>query len=195
MLLVVGSARLEIVLGVDRLPATNETLLAGTACVEPGGKGLIQAVVARRAGAPVRLVAPIGDDAAGRVLREAVAAEGLALEDLVTVAGASDVAVTTIAADGERTVAISANAARGAKPPACLDRLGVGDAVLVQGELPLEVARACLEAARARGARTFANLSPVAFDMRPFLLPADARELGGRAFLDAARSPFALSLS
>ena len=60
--LVVGNAVIDRFYMLDRLPAPGETLLAAAARRQYGGKGLNQAAVAARAGARVRLVAPVGDD-------------------------------------------------------------------------------------------------------------------------------------
>ena len=76
-ILVVGNAMVDIAYRVPRLPRPGETLLARARTVDAGGKGLNQAVAARRAGAEVRLVAPVGGDAAARRLDDVLAREGL----------------------------------------------------------------------------------------------------------------------
>lgn len=54
--LVIGSANVDFVVTVERLPAPGETVSEGTLLVNHGGKGANQAVAARRlGGAPVRL--------------------------------------------------------------------------------------------------------------------------------------------
>ena len=52
---VIGNAGLDLRLAVPRLPLPGETLIGSDAARAPGGKGLNQAVVAARCGAPVRL--------------------------------------------------------------------------------------------------------------------------------------------
>ena len=59
-ILVVGNAVVDIAYRLRRLPRPGETLLASARTMDVGGKGLNQAVAARRAGAKVRLVAPVG---------------------------------------------------------------------------------------------------------------------------------------
>ena len=56
--LVVGNAVLDIAYRVPHLPRPGETLLRERPYVDVGGKGLNQAIAARRAGADVRLLAP-----------------------------------------------------------------------------------------------------------------------------------------
>ena len=61
-LLVVGNATVDVSFELESLPRPGETLLARGRMVDAGGKGLNQAVVARRAGAEVIYVAAVGDD-------------------------------------------------------------------------------------------------------------------------------------
>jgi ribokinase len=68
-LVVLGSANLDHVHRVARIPAPGETVLATGGARHPGGKGANQAVAAARAGAPTTFIAMLGDDAAGAVLR------------------------------------------------------------------------------------------------------------------------------
>ena len=49
---VVGSANVDLVLPVQRIPRPGETVLAGVMTRGPGGKGANQAVASARAGAP-----------------------------------------------------------------------------------------------------------------------------------------------
>ena len=74
MITVFGSTNLDQVGTVSRLPAPGETVAGGTFSMAPGGKGANQALAARRAGADVRHVSAVGDDAfadmALKLLRE-----------------------------------------------------------------------------------------------------------------------------
>ena len=69
-ILVVGTAVVDMAYRIRRLPRPGETLLASARTMDVGGKGLNQAVAARRAGAKVRLVAPVGGDEAARRIRD-----------------------------------------------------------------------------------------------------------------------------
>jgi len=66
--IVLGSANVDMVLGVERYPGPGETVVATGHREAPGGKGLNQAVAAARAGARTTFVAAVGDDDAGRSL-------------------------------------------------------------------------------------------------------------------------------
>jgi ribokinase len=161
-ILIVGNAVIDIAYRVRRLPRPGETLLASARTVDVGGKGLNQAVAARRAGAAGRLVAPVGRDAAARRIRAALAREGLDPALLVAVAAPTDEAVIWIAEDGENAIVSTANAARRLLPAdvAAVESLGRADTLLMQGNIPTETIARCLKAARGRGARVMVNTAP-----------------------------------
>ena len=75
--LVVGSANVDFTVAVSRLPEPGETVSEGTLLVNHGGKGANQAVAARHLGAEVRFIGCVGEDASGRAIRDALAAEGI----------------------------------------------------------------------------------------------------------------------
>jgi len=62
-IVVVGSANVDMIVRVPRLPARGETVLGDAFRTTPGGKGANQAVAARRAGADVAFVGCLGADA------------------------------------------------------------------------------------------------------------------------------------
>jgi ribokinase len=74
---VVGSANIDLVARLERLPEAGETLPSTSFSVIPGGKGANQAVAAARLGADVRFVGAVGTDAHGETLLQALAADGI----------------------------------------------------------------------------------------------------------------------
>ena len=64
--------------GLEALPGPGEERFAGDMLRSPGG-GAITAVGARRLGLKTALVAPLGDDLAGRFVRRELDAEGVIL--------------------------------------------------------------------------------------------------------------------
>lgn len=189
MLHVVGNAAIDTIFRVDRFPFPGETIVAQSMAEDIGGKGANQAVVAARAGIPVRLVAAVGDDAAAADLRAQLAAEGVIGDGLRTIAGPTDRSLITVNGAGENTIVSLIGAAQAFDPPAAgaLDGLAAGDMVLCQGNLRPEVTVACLERARRAGATTALNPSPVfpsaGFDWRLADLVVvnriEAQQLGG----------------
>src|ERR1700712_1908743 len=86
---IVGSANMDVVFEVERIPGPGETLLAETAARYPGGKGLNQAVAAARAGAVTAFVGAVGSDDNGAALTAAMSGAGISTEWLRTVPGES----------------------------------------------------------------------------------------------------------
>jgi ribokinase len=74
---VVGSANIDLVAGLDRLPEAGETLASTSFALVAGGKGANQAVAAARLGAAVRFVGAVGEDGHGDVLLAALQADGI----------------------------------------------------------------------------------------------------------------------
>ncbi|WP_268817128.1 PfkB family carbohydrate kinase [Rathayibacter sp. VKM Ac-2754] len=78
-LVVLGSANLDHVHRVARIPAPGETVLALDYRTYPGGKGLNQAVAAARTAPGTAFVTSLGRDAGGDELATVLAGEPLAL--------------------------------------------------------------------------------------------------------------------
>lgn len=83
-ILVVGSANIDFVCRVEKIPEPGETVVSdGTYAFVPGGKGANTAVAARRLGADVVFCARLGSDSYGKQLTEKYAAEGIDTRFLV----------------------------------------------------------------------------------------------------------------
>jgi ribokinase len=161
-ILIVGNAVVDIAYRIRRLPRPGETLLASARTIDVGGKALNQAVAARRAGAEVRLVAPVGRDEAAQRIRDLLAREGLDPALLVAVDAPTDEAVIWVAEDGENAIVSTADAARGllATDVAAVEGLRPTDTLLMQGNIPTETMARCLDAVRGCGARLMVNTAP-----------------------------------
>ncbi|GAA2865073.1 PfkB family carbohydrate kinase [Microbacterium arabinogalactanolyticum] len=189
---VVGSANLDIVVGIPRLPTLGETLLGEALGRFPGGKGLNQAVASARSGAPTRMCAMVGDDEAGDLLQASARDAGVIGEFRRTDAAPTGVAhILSVHGDNSILVAAGANGALAAADAAA-DVAGAS-VVLAQLEVPVEAVAAALAAARAAGALTILNAAPAAEAALALLGDADilvvneteADELGGVARLHA----------
>ena len=82
---VVGSANLDLVAEVDRLPGPGETVPGHSYAEYPGGKGLNQAVAAARSGASTSFVGCVGRDAASAVVLDVMAGDGIDTSRVATV--------------------------------------------------------------------------------------------------------------
>jgi ribokinase len=139
---VVGSANLELVARVARLPRPGETVTDATFERVPGGKGANQAVAAARLGAAVRFVGCVGGDAFGEEVRSALDASGVSCE--VRVADVpTGVALIVVDQHGENEIVVAPGANTRLAPEDL--ELGEHDAVLCQLEIPLETVMAAAE--------------------------------------------------
>lgn len=167
-LLVVGNAVIDVTYRLERLPAPGETVLAGAREAEVGGKGLNQAVVAHRAGLSTRLVAAVGADPGGELVRSRLADEGMTTEGLQTLPdAATDESVVLVAGSGENAIISTATAA-GRLPESVVQaeiaRMLPGEILLLQGNLGRSLTEAALRRGRAEGLTLVLNAAPVAFD-------------------------------
>jgi ribokinase len=157
---VVGNACLDVTYHLGRLPTPGETLIAERVETDLGGKGLNQAVAARRAGADVRLVAPIGNDAVGKRIKAVLETEGIE-DGLFVQSGPSDDSLLLLAPDGENIIISNTSRAQALKPADIgADRFAGADLLLLQGNLSREATLHVMESARHAGLRIALNPSP-----------------------------------
>ena len=163
---VVGSLNLDLVVRVARMPRTGETIRGSSVDHHLGGKGLNQAVAARRSGAEVAMVGCVGDDDFGRQLLAGLAAEGIDHAEVATVAGPTGIAVPLVdegTGDNAIVVVAGANGAMDAPRVARAEQAVRSAAVVVlQFEIPLDGVVAAAEIARDGGAQVVLNPSPAA---------------------------------
>jgi ribokinase len=163
MIHVIGNAAVDSVIQVERFPRPGETIVALGASEDLGGKGANQAVVAARCAAPVRLVAPIGDDALGELIRSSLASEGVQTDGVTNSPCGTDRCVITVDRHGENTILSLIDAARNFDPIAetrIESWINAGDLVVMQGNLRPGVTRDCLALTKSKGATTVLNPSP-----------------------------------
>lgn len=161
---VVGSANLDYVTRVPRLPAAGETVLAESASVGLGGKGMNQAVAAALLGAGVRFVGAVGDDDAGERIRSALTSAGVDGSGVRRVPGLlSGAAYIAVDPAGENCIVVApgANAAVDAdQVRAALAEVPAGAVFVAQLEVPVEAVAAVATIAAERSGRFVLNLAP-----------------------------------
>jgi ribokinase len=163
-LLVVGSANVDLVAGVDRLPTEGETVMGGSLSQFAGGKGANQAVAASRAGAAVAFAGCVGGDAFGDWLSEGLARECIDLALLRRTADRpSGTALIAVDRGGRNQIVVipGANAAVDEKQIEAID-FGRHDTVVFQLEVPAASVWLGLRRAREAGCRTILNPAPAA---------------------------------
>jgi ribokinase len=204
---VIGSANVDYTVQAARLPRAGETVSAGTLLVNHGGKGANQAVAARRLGADVRFIGCVGDDAAGRGIRGALAGEGIEVGGVaVTGAAATGTALIMVDAEGRNQIAVAPGANRLLAVDHVRDRTEDfvwADVVVCQLETPVDTVAWALDAARRQRAITILNPAPVppaplaCWSLVDYLTPneGEAARLSGMAIagpVDVTRAAEAL---
>lgn len=161
---VFGNVGVDETMAAEEWPSPGQTVIVGAPSRDIGGKGANQALVLRRAGAQVHLIAPIGDDEAGEWIKTELTGEGLDPADLVTLHGSTDRSMIFVAPDGENAIASVVGCAASIEPvdvTAWIQRAVPGDVLLLQGNLRFDTTERALAAARERGVRTVLNPSPI----------------------------------
>jgi ribokinase len=163
--LVIGSANVDYIVALRRLPRPGETVSEGTLSVAHGGKGANQAVAARRLGADVRFIGCLGDDASGRAVLEALDAEGIATDGVtLTRDRATGTALIAVDGEGRNQIAVAPGANRlltVERVKARAEDFAWAQVVACQLETPLPTVAWALSAAREHGAITILNPAPV----------------------------------
>ena len=164
--IVVGSINIDLVVTGQKLPAPGETVIGGRFGQHHGGKGGNQAVAAARLGAPVAFIGAVGDDDFGRSARDTLAAEGIDVSQIRTLADqATGVALILVDADGENSISVASGANGAVTPEQVAGSIAVlapgpGDIVLVGHEVPTAAVASALRAAGERGVMTILNPAP-----------------------------------
>ena len=166
---VVGSANVDLVVGVRAIPAPGETVLGGGLVRHAGGKGANQAVAAALQGADVALLVAVGDDDEGRFLAREISAAGVDASGLQIVPDQpTGTALITVSDDGENAIVVSP----GANAQLRVSGLD-GGIVSVSCEISDAAVRGALAAGRAAGALTVLNPSPMPADAVALMPSAD----------------------
>ncbi len=160
----VGSANVDLVVRLPRLPGPGETVSGGVLERGHGGKGANRAVGSARLGASTALVGAVGDDDAGRELREELVRAGVDVDHLATAPLPTGTACVWVDPAGENCIAVAPGANGALTAPAVLQAVralaGPASVVVADLEVPLEAVEAAAEAARAAGSAFVLNPAP-----------------------------------
>lgn len=170
-IVVLGSANLDFVVRTPARPGPGETVFGSAFTTVPGGKGLNQAIAARRAGGAVCMCGAVGMDAWGEVLRDTLMADGVDVSTLATVPGDSGTAHITVQGSGENSIIVvpGANASVTTLSAPAAELIAGAAALVMQFELPQSVLLEAAAHARRHGVRTVLTPAPV-LDPVPGLL-------------------------
>ena len=170
---VAGSANIDLVAGVRRLPGPGETVLASSFQTLPGGKGANQAVAAAKAGAPVTFFGCVGSDSFADTVAAVLTEAGVDLACLDRCPLPTGTALISVDAAGQNHIAVFPGANSALRFRKEFGQASPGDVLLCQNECPLNVILEYLNAARDQGVRTMLNAAPVVDLPDGLLAPVD----------------------
>lgn len=158
----VGSANMDIVFAVARIPLPGETLIAESVAKYPGGKGLNQAVAAARSGGDTTFIGALGVDENGDELLATMSGAGIAAQLVRRVPAESGQAFIVVAESAENTIIVASGANADVTSLTIDERECVtkSTVLLMQFELPLELVIEAAIAARAAGTIVMLNAAP-----------------------------------
>jgi ribokinase len=162
-IVVIGSANMDVVIPVARLPEPGETITGGDLALHPGGKGANQACTAGRLGGRAAMIAQLGADPFATTLIESLESSGVDTSRVGRCGRATGCASIYVLPGGENSIVISPGANATLDPETALARLNdiePGDFVLCQLEIPIAAVEAALARARSTGAITILDPAP-----------------------------------
>jgi len=161
--IVVGSANVDQVFRVERIPSPGETVLSTGFSTARGGKGQNQAVAAARAGAPTAFIAALGDDAFGSDTRAGLIDDGVDVTGVRSLDAATGTALIAVDSVGENTIIVEAGANRLLVDLQSADAAAIAasSVLAMQLEIPLETVIAAARIARAGGTTVMLNAAPI----------------------------------
>ena len=175
---VLGSLVFDIAIQVDHVPKTHETVLASAVTVSAGGKGLCQAVAARRLHAQVHVIGRVGTDVFADVLLAVMDREGIDRTAVTRDEAGTHLSVPIVTPDGNNRIIGAPRSSMRVTPEdvdAGAEALSTCDLVLLQGETPLAACLAALDKL-APDALVVWNPAPASFSLAEML----GRERGAR---------------
>ncbi len=160
----VGSANMDIIFTVERIPRPGETLLAESVATYPGGKGLNQAVAAARAGAVTTFIGALGTDGHGDELAATMTDAGIDRSLVRRSTAPTGQAFIVVSDTAENTIIVASGANAGVTTLTEAERVAITGAavLLMQLELPVSVVVEAALLARSAGTTVMLNAAPAA---------------------------------
>ena len=174
MIIVFGSANVDLVMTLPSLPAPGETVLTESYQTVPGGKGANQALAAQRAGAETIFAGAVGDDAYAQLALSLLQSEGVDLSVIKISDRPTGCAVVQVDSKGENAIGVASGANLDARADQISDQLlHKSQLVVLQREVPIEQSVELATRARAHGIKVIFNLAPAARVPDGFLADVD----------------------
>lgn len=160
--LVFGSLNLDLVAYADKLPALGQTVTGEKLLRFPGGKGLNQAIAAKRSGSQVLMVGALGSDSEGDFLSQVLVEEKVDPRFISKVEVQTGIAVIEVSSDAQNRILIIPGANATVKfNESYLSNSAFSKVCLAQLETPIvEVSKFMIKAKNA-GSITILNPAPI----------------------------------
>jgi ribokinase len=162
--LVIGSASIDVSVMTAALPQPGETVIGHGSLIAPGGKGSNQAVAAVACGAATHFVGRTGADVFGRMIRDALSARGVQIDELRSVEDAASGLATISVEDSGRNAIVVVPGSNARLTPADLDALRplIASAanVVLQCEILMETVYHAIDVAADAGTPVILNPAP-----------------------------------
>lgn len=146
----------------DHFHENGETLVADSVYEEVGGKGINQAIAAKRMGAEVSFLAAIGDDENGKKCIEAAKANGINADFKIKCGKVTPFAFILADKNGENRVTEYKNAELDENDVLSFEKeITSSDILLLQQEVPADVNAKAIEIAGKHDVRVVLNPAPI----------------------------------
>ncbi|MBB4806218.1 ribokinase [Chryseobacterium defluvii] len=162
-IIVVGSSSIDLILETDKIPSTNETVLARGSESYFGGKGANQAVGASRLGASVYFIGCVGMDPLGQQIMRNLVSENVNVGFVYETDREATGTAYVTAADGNAMIVVvpAANKCLSTEHIDAADRyFQTVDLVLVQLEVSIDVVEYAVKKAKKYGKKVGLYASP-----------------------------------
>jgi ribokinase len=160
---VVGSANIDQISYVDKIPNDGETVFGDSYQMGFGGKGANQAVMAGLLGAEVYMICCLGSDVYKDMTIDNFKSNGVATDYIQIVEGSSGVAPIWVDKTGQNRIIVipgANNLISDSKAIDSLKTIGNIDVLVGQFEIPMEVNEAVFSYAFKNGVTTVLNPAP-----------------------------------
>ncbi len=174
-ILVIGSINKDLVVNTLRFPKEGETILGNNFYTTNGGKGANQACAIGKLGGDVSMLGAVGNDNFAKDLSDALSSNNVNINNLLIKDNVSTgIAVITVTNDGTNHIIVVQGAnALITKDDVKEDLISSFDIIVMQLEIPLEIAKYAASIAKKLGKTVVLNPSPAVKLDRDFLSCVD----------------------
>ena len=161
-ILVIGSINKDLVVNTPRFPKEGETILGNSFTTSNGGKGANQACAIGKLGGNVSMLGAVGDDSFGKDLLNALSSNNVNIDNIIVKNNSSTgIALITVTETGSNHIVVAQGAnALITKEDIKEELISSFDIIVMQLEIPLEIAKYAACFAKKLGKIVVLNPSP-----------------------------------